>query len=97
MAAGCVLPLSGVAKRVRGLALAALALFVAAQLWLYLTLPIYSTAKSTYALGLTPVFGFLAAAGCGPLVRGRWSRAVVHGWLVCLGGAAWLGYFVLPR
>jgi hypothetical protein len=51
-----------------------LACFVAAVVVLSGRLPIYSTAKGSYILGLSPAFRVLAAAGCEPLLRWRWTR-----------------------
>jgi hypothetical protein len=66
---------------------------VAAVVDLWIRLPIYSTCKGSYLLGLTPVFGALAAAGCEPLLRWRWTRVglltILGSWAVAVHVAFW--------
>jgi len=54
----------------------------------YLQVPIYSTAKATYASGLTPLIGVAAGAGFDALPRKPWVRALATGligcWLACV-------------
>jgi hypothetical protein len=74
----------------------ALAIYLAAIFFLYLDLPIYSTAKASYALGLLPCFGILMAQGWKTLLEGQaWLQrpafALLSWWCVF----AWLGYFPL--
>ena len=70
-----------------------LVLFVAAVVDLWIRLPIYSTCKGSYLLGLTPVFGVLAAAGCEPLLRWQWPRVglltILGSWAVAVHLAFW--------
>ena len=47
-------------------ALAAVAIYLAAIIDLYIGLPVLSTAKATYTLGLLPCYALLAAAGAAP-------------------------------
>ena len=58
--------------------------FVAAILYVYLRLPIFSCAKASYMLGTLPCAGLLAAAGFDCVSSNRWMRAVtaaaVTGW-----------------
>jgi hypothetical protein len=74
----------------------AIAIYLAAVIDLYVRLPIYSTAKGTYLLGLLPCFALLAAAGAAPLVRKRKLRAAVKAAITCWAAAAWLAYFNIP-
>ena len=74
---------------------ACLALYLAAMLHLFATLPVYSTVKASYTLGLLPCYGVLAAAGAAPLLRKRASRAVVAGGAAAWAVAAYGGYFAL--
>ena len=46
-------------KRVLAFALGCIALYFAAFAYLYLTLPVYSTGKATYTLGLAPAYALL--------------------------------------
>jgi hypothetical protein len=66
-------------------AAAAVALYVAAIGALYLRLPVYSTVKASYTLGLAPCYGVLIARGFDSLPRHPLLRAGLAGWL-----AAWL-------
>ena len=64
---------------------AAVALYVGAIFALYLRLPIFSTVKSSYTLGLAPCYGLLFASGVDLLPRRPVVRALLAGYLV-----AWL-------
>jgi 4-amino-4-deoxy-L-arabinose transferase-like glycosyltransferase len=64
---------------------AAVAVYLAAIFALFLSLPVYSTVKSTYTLGLAPCYGVLIAAGFERLPRHAAVRALVAGYL-----CAWL-------
>ncbi len=72
---------------------ALLVAFMVAVVDLWIRLPIYSTVKGSYLLGLSPVFGVLAAEGCEPLLRGRWTRAglltILGSWAVAVHVAFW--------
>jgi hypothetical protein len=50
-----------------------------------LLVPYYSAMKTTYALAAVPSILVLITLGAAPLLRSRWGRAAVHGWL-----AAWI-------
>lgn len=76
------------------LAAAAVAIYLAAIVDLFLRLPVYSTAKATYAVGLLPCFALLAAAGAAPLMKWRWTRAAVLSMVICWAVAAYAAYFV---
>jgi dolichyl-phosphate-mannose-protein mannosyltransferase len=68
----------------------ALATLVAAALLLYVRLPVYSQGKATYLLGLTPIFGLLAASGCGEIRNDRAriaAMAGLAGWAVLVLGS----------
>ena len=66
-------------------------LFMAAVAWMYLTLPIYSCGKASYAMSTLPCVGLLAAAGF-DRVPGRWGKPVVIGLLACWAAAAYATY-----
>lgn len=76
-------------------ALACIALLMAAMVHLYLTLPIYSTAKATYTLGLLPCYAALAAYGLEPIMRRAWTRTLIWAILIPWALSAYLGYFVI--
>jgi hypothetical protein len=66
---------------------AAVLVYLAAIAALFLSLPVYSTVKSTYTLGLAPCYGVLFASGLDLLPRRPAVRAAVAGYL-----AAWLAF-----
>lgn len=67
--------------------------FVAAVVDLWIRLPIYSTCKGSYLLGLSPAFGVLAVAGCEPFLRWRWTRVglltILGSWAIAVHIAFW--------
>jgi hypothetical protein len=69
--------------------------YLLAVFYLFLVLPIYSTAKATYTMGLTPCYAVLGAAGLNVLMRGRISRAIVIGLIACWAIGAYAGFFVI--
>jgi len=69
-------------------------IYLSAIFYLFLTVPILSTAKATYALGLIPCFALLATAGFEVLTRLRLLKAVVHGLFACWAFFAYASYFV---
>lgn len=68
-------------------AVAAVALYLAAIFVMYIRLPVFSTVKSTYAMGLAPCYGVLFAWGFDLLPRHRAVRAALTGYL-----CAWLAF-----
>jgi len=70
-------------------------IYLAAILYLFLTVPIYSTAKATYALGIIPCFVVLCAEGFKFLTSRILLKAVVYGVLACFAFASYAAYFVL--
>ncbi len=73
----------------------AMFVYLAALLHLYVSLPIYSTAKASYLMGLTPVFGVMSARGAGLLVRRKYVGAIFASLLATWGVVTYLTYFVL--
>lgn len=71
------------------------ATYLAAAAWLYLRVPIYSTAKGTYLLGLLPVLAVLAARGSEPVLRRPRARALLTTALTCWGAASFGAYFIV--
>jgi len=72
----------------------ALGVYLAAMLRLFLVLPIYSTVKATYTIGILPCYAALGAAGLGLLLRGPLLRAAGYGLLACWGVCSYLAFFV---
>jgi hypothetical protein len=77
------------------LAVVAIVVYVAAIADLYVRLPIYSTAKATYTVGLVPCYAVLAAAGAAPFLRFRVLRAALFSGLACWAVAAYAAYFLI--
>lgn len=80
--------------RVWHFTLAALALYLAAFAYLYLTLPTYSTGKATYTLGLTPLYALLLAGGLHVIRNREALRILAYAWLAAWAAAAYAAYFV---
>jgi hypothetical protein len=76
-------------------AVCCIGVYIAALLYMYITLPIYSTAKATYTLGLIPCFMILSVTGLGFLSKNNLSRAIINACLACWAVAAYCSYFVL--
>jgi len=76
-------------------AVAAIAIYLAAIIDLYVQLPVYSTAKATYTLGLLPCYAVLAAGGAAPFLRFRLPRAILFSALACWAVAAYAAYFIV--
>ena len=70
-------------------------IYFAALLYMYLTVPVYSTAKATYTLGLIPCYAVLSVTGLDLVSRNRLARAAVNGCLACWAVAAYCSYFVI--
>lgn len=75
--------------------LGCIVLYFSALLYLYFTLPIYSTAKASYTLGILPCYVILCVSGLDLLSRNRLSRAAINGFLACWAIAAYFSYFAL--
>ena len=60
-------------------ATSAIGIYLAAILDQYISIPFYSPAKSSYALGLLPCFGEAAAVGAGVFLRHRVLRSLQFG------------------
>jgi hypothetical protein len=74
-------------------AVAAIGIYFAAIIDLYVHVPIFSSAKASYALGLLPCFGVLAAAGSRPFLRIGILRSLFWASLTCWVTATYLAYF----
>lgn len=74
------------------LAVGCVLLYLLALLQQYLSLPIYSTAKASYTLGLMPLYAILVAGGFRAMPRDGVARAVATGLFVAWAGFAFFGY-----
>ncbi len=72
-----------------------IAVYFAALLYLYVTVPIYSTAKATYTVGLIPCYAIMCVTGFNYLTRTRYIRAAVYALLLCWAVSVYSSYFVL--
>ncbi|MDJ0852992.1 MAG: hypothetical protein QNK04_31865 [Myxococcota bacterium] len=70
-----------------------LATLVAAMLFLHFSVPTFSNVKASYTLGLTPCYALLASSGFAAVLRGRWSRALVAGYLTAWGAFSWAAFW----
>ena len=73
----------------------ALATGITAALLLYVRLPFYSQGKATYTLGLTPIFGMLAASGCSWVGRSEAVRTALYAVLFAWAVLVLCSYFVV--
>ena len=70
-------------------------IYVLAILYMFFTLPVYSTAKATYTLGLIPCYAVLCARGLDLLTRRPFLRATIYGVIACWAVSVYLSFFVL--
>ncbi len=71
-----------------------LGVYLAALLYVFLTVPQFSAVKSSYALGLMPCFVALIGLGLSVVPQNPASRAIVGGYLCCWAVSGYLSYFV---
>jgi hypothetical protein len=71
------------------------AIYLTAIFYIFLTVPILSSAKATYALGLIPCFALMGSAGFEALTKWRLLRAFVYGLFACWVVGAYAAYFVI--
>jgi 4-amino-4-deoxy-L-arabinose transferase-like glycosyltransferase len=69
-------------------------IYVAALLYMYVTVPVWSTAKATYTLGIAPCYAILCVTGLDFLSRNDLLRATINGCLACWAVAAYCSYFI---
>ena len=68
--------------------------YVAAILYLFITVPLYSMGKASYMLGLLPCFALLAAGGMGNLIQYSALKEIIYGILSCWAVSVYIAYFV---
>jgi hypothetical protein len=70
--------------------------YISAIFFIYLSLPVISSAKASYALGLTPCIAVLFVCGFDVLTsRSIFIKAVLYGLVACWAVAAYAAYFVI--
>jgi hypothetical protein len=69
--------------------------YLAAIFYVFLTVPILSSAKATYDLGLIPCFALIGTAGFEVLMRQRFVRATMYGLFACWAVGSYVAYFVI--
>jgi len=72
-----------------------IALFYSVLLSLYLAVPIYSTAKATYTVGLIPCYAILSVTGLDILAKNRYLGAALKALLICWAVTVYFSYFVV--
>jgi hypothetical protein len=82
-------------RSLRRILLLAIACVVGSLLCVYARLPVYTTAKATYALGLLPAIATLMALGLSPLLARRAGAAAVGALLACLAAFSLGAFFVV--
>ncbi len=70
-------------------------IYGAALLYMYVTVPVWSTAKATYTLGLIPCYAILCVTGLEILSKNILLRATINGCLACWAVSAYCSYIVL--
>jgi hypothetical protein len=80
-------------ERAQAFAVACITSFLLAMLAMFLTVPTYSSVKSSYALGLAPCFAIVMTAGISRLPSGALSRAFVGGTLAVWLAFAYVAFF----
>ena len=82
-------------KKMLRFAVCSIVIYFAAIFYIFLTVPILSSAKATYALGLIPCFSLLASAGFEFLTRWRILRAITYGLFACWVVGAYAAYLAV--
>lgn len=70
-------------------------IYFMALLYMYLKVPIFSTAKGSYTMGITPAYVVLCATGIGVLARGALLKAFFNGAIGTWAVVAYVAYFVI--
>ena len=76
-------------------AILCLGVYLAAMLYAFLTVPVYSVVKGTYTLGLLPCYALLTAAGFEWIARWRVTRSIFYAAFTCWALSAYLAYFII--
>jgi len=68
-------------------------IYLLAIIYLYINLPIYSTVKASYSLGLLPCYALLTAYGFARIMKNNISKLVVTSFILWWSVCAYLSYF----
>jgi hypothetical protein len=75
--------------------LASIGVYFAALLYLYTTLPIFSTVKASYTMGLTPCYAVMAAFGSSLIIGRKYVGPLLVALLVAWGVITYIGFFII--
>jgi len=75
--------------------LASIGVYFAALLHLFTVIPIFSTVKASYTMGLTPCYAAMAALGSGLFVGNKYLGPLFVSILVTWGVLTYAGFFIL--
>jgi hypothetical protein len=75
--------------------LAAIGVYLAALIHLFTLVPIFSTVKASYTMGLTPCYAVMAALGAEPFTGKKYIGPLFVSLLVSWGAITYLGFFIL--
>jgi 4-amino-4-deoxy-L-arabinose transferase-like glycosyltransferase len=76
-------------------AVACIGIYFVALLSMYLTLPIYATAKATYTIGIIPCYAIVCVNGLDLIMRNTVIAALVNAIIACWGVVVYSSYFVM--
>jgi hypothetical protein len=83
------------ARRSQRFAVACVGLYMLALIGIFVEVPVYCVAKSSYLVAALPCLAVIGAAGFDWLTRNRALRPLVLGMLVCWAFSAYASYFVV--
>jgi 4-amino-4-deoxy-L-arabinose transferase-like glycosyltransferase len=76
-------------------AVTCIGIYFVALLSMYLTLPIYATAKATYTIGIIPCYAIVCVNGLDLIMRNTVIAALVNAIIACWGVVVYSSYFVM--
>jgi hypothetical protein len=82
-------------KRVAFFCTLCVGIYLFAILYLFLIVPVYSTGKATYALGIVPCFAVLCAEGLNILTSKPLLKALLYGIIACWAFASYATYVII--
>jgi len=74
---------------------ASIGIYLAGLFHLYSSVPIFSTAKASYTMGLTPAYAVMAAIGAERFIHKKYLAALFVSLLVTWGALTYIGFFVV--
>lgn len=70
-------------------------IYLVALVHLYSVLPIYSTVKASYTMGLTPCYAVMTALGADVFMKNRYIQPLFISLIVVWGTVTYMGFFVV--